>query len=406
MPLNNVFKKAMGYAVAAVAVFVFTGCSESTPPQASTSPKKTTAPVVETQATALPDHPLKGSINNTPLENLKASWENGILTLYTGEDPNFNYGTRLVIFFLLEQAANQVRDIDTTKKFQSISIHVNSRDHKELEEIINSPIRVRLESGAEKDYRVQARMHLVAGKKLDVRVDGAFEIATSGLVAKNNKVDRSHDHLDTIEYVAKEYIKSVFPDQPIHFESPQLNWMSNGKQPAASGKGELQAGGYSAKFRVDDKPLQIRKLQIAKQDGTWQVVNELAADQMHAAHALTVPVRNQPPYNFNSIAARHFEKHFYNVEGGWKKIKEPMHFPCGGGQSEGQKGYCEVAYGVYFKGDFKVNGSYQQVKCTAKTYLFIQKDGKWVIEQILPANKKFDLRKNKIIDRKGDIWGC
>jgi hypothetical protein len=396
----------MGCAVASVVVFVLAACSESTPPQASTSSKKTTTPVVETPPKVLPDHPLTGSINNIPLENIKASWENGILTLYTGEDPNFNYGTRLILFFLLKQPANQARDIDTSKKFQNISIHVNSKEHKELEEIINSPIRVRLESGAEKDFRVQARMHLVAGKKLDVRIDGAFEIATSGLVAKNNVVDRSHDHLDTIEYVAKQYIKSIYPNLVIHFESPQMNWMSSGKEPTANGKGELQAGGYSAMFRAADSPIQIKKLQIAKKDGIWQVVNTLSANQMHSAHALTVPSRNKPPYIFSSIAARHFEKHFYNVDGGWQKIKEPMHFPCGGGQREGQKGFCEVAYGRYYKGDYKINGSYQHVKCTAKTYLFVQKNGKWVIEQILPADKKFNIRKNKIIDRKGDIWGC
>lgn len=407
--MKNIFKNVTGFTMASVIVFTLAGCPESTPPQGATpssSSSKPSAPVDVVQPTSLPSHPLSGSINNIPLKHLKASWENGILTLYTGEEPNFEYGTRLIIFFLMEQPANQVVDIDTARKFQNISIHVNSKDHKELEEIINSPIRVKLKSGAEKDYRVQARMRLVAGKKLDVHIEGVFEIATSGLVAKDNIVDRSHDHLDTIDYVAREYIKSAFAEPMLHFESPQMNWMSNGKEPAANGKGEVQAAGYSAMFRVGDKPLQIRKLQLAKKDGLWQVVNELDASQMHAAHALTAPSRNKPPYIFAPIAALHFEKNYYNAEGGWQKIKEPMHFPCGGGQREGQKGYCEVAYGVYYKGKYKINGSYQHTKCTAKTYLFVQKKGEWVIEQILPADKKFDIRKNKIIDRKRDIWGC
>ena len=193
------FIKELGFTIVFIVVFSLVGCSESTPPQESTSPSKTPAPVAVKETATLPSHPLKGTINNIPLDKFKASWESGILTLYTGEDPHFEYGTRLMIFSLLEQPANQALDIDTSRKFQNISIHVKSKEHNELEEIINTPIRVKLESSAEKDYRVLARMRIVAGKKLDVRIAGAFEIATSGLVSKNNVVDRSHDNLDTIE---------------------------------------------------------------------------------------------------------------------------------------------------------------------------------------------------------------
>lgn len=230
-------------------------------------------------------------------------------------------------------------------------------------------------------------------------------MTTFGLSAKDN-VDLSHDHLDTIKYVGQGYIKSAFPGKGIHFESPKVNWFSSGKKKAANGKGEIQEGGYNAVFRVGEGPLQIRKLQLAKKNGKWQVVNELSAKQIHAAHLQAAPFRNKPPYIFKAIAARHFEKHFYTQEGGWEKIKEPLFPSCNGGDREGKKGYCEVAYGVYYKGDYKLNGSFQHTRCSVKTYLFKQKGSKWVIENVLPANKKFNRKTNEIIDRKGDIWGC
>lgn len=235
-------------------------------------------------------------------------------------------------------------------------------------------------------------------------------MTTFGLFAKDN-IDLSRDDLDTIKYVGQEYIKSAVPKstfsgKDIHFESPKVNWFSSGKKKSANGKGEIQEGGYNAVFRVGDGPLQIRKLQLAKKNGKWQVVNELSEKQIHAAHLQAAPFRNKPPYIFKAIVARHFEKHFYTQEGGWEKIKEPLFPSCRGGDREGKKGYCEVAYGIYYKGDYKINGSFQHTRCSVKTYLFKQKGGKWVIEKVLPANKKFNRKTNEIIDRKGDVWGC
>lgn len=80
-------------------------------------------------------------------------------------------------------------------------------------------------------------------------------------------------------------------------------------------------------FRVAEGPLQIRKLQLAKNNGQRQVVNELSAKQMHAAHLQAAPFRDKPPYIFKAMAARHFEKHFYSQEGGWEKVLNALSKP-------------------------------------------------------------------------------
>jgi hypothetical protein len=47
-------------------------------------------------------------------------------------------------------------------------------------------------------------------------------LATPGLVAKDGVVDLSHDHLDTIEYVARRYVETRFPEQTVTFEGKDV----------------------------------------------------------------------------------------------------------------------------------------------------------------------------------------
>jgi hypothetical protein len=356
--------------------------------------------------TSLPAQPLHGSINNIQLHNFKAKWENKILTLYTGKDPSFEYGTQLVFFNLLKTSENQNIKVDAHKNFSSISIHVNSKEHKNIKGILQKGFSIQLTSGKEKDFRVPIRIRFQASGKLNINIAGSIILATSDLVSKNNVVDRSQDNLATIQYIAEDYVRLAYPNKKINFEFRSLSWVSHSAETAAKGKGKIQAGAYSAVFRIGNGKKQIKKMQLAKTKGIWKVVNVLKENQIQVAHKLTAPFRNEPPYVFEAIAAKHFEKNFYSQEGGWKIIKEPSYLSCGGAQVGKQKGYCEVAYGIYYKGNFKINGSYQHTKCTIKTYIFENKAGQWTIEKILPANKKFKGRTNEIIERKGDIWGC
>lgn len=222
-------------------------------------------------------------------------------------------------------------------------------------------------------------------------------LASTGLMAGD---------LDETRKVGEEYVQAAYPGKTVTFETGKLNWHSNGKQKAIDGKGEVQAGGYNARFRINGGPLQLRKFQLAKENGKWRVVNELKVSQIHAAHPLAAPFKDKPRYTLKAVAARHFEKNVYNTEGGWQKLKEPGFISCGGGEKPGQLAYCEVPYGIFYRGEYKINGSFLHTKCTAKTYLFENKKGEWLVKDVLPAEKKFDRKTGKVIDRKGDIFGC
>ena len=243
----------------------------------------------------------------------------------------------------------------------------------------------------------------IAIKIIVIAVIATFN-ATS--YAKEKVIDRSSDSFETIKLVSQEYVKSEFPGQMVNFIDFSISYFVQGKEKAANGKGEIQSGGHNPEFRVGNGPIQIKKLQLAKLDDKWQVVNELTDKQIHSAHRLTAPLRDEPPWIFKKIAARHFEKHFYIQKGGWKKIKEPLNISCWGGKKKQQIGICEVGYGTYYIGKYKINDSYRQAKCSAKTYLFSNINGEWVVDKIFPSNKKVYWGTIEIKDRTRNDIRC
>lgn len=228
--------------------------------------------------------------------------------------------------------------------------------------------------------------------------------ALSGIV--NPLAWASSAELDAISQAAQKYVRAAYPGKSLTFEAAKLNWYSNGKVTALSGKGEIQPGGYNARYTVNGGPLQIKKLQMEKNGGEWKVHRELMPAQIHAAHPLAKPFLDKPRYSLKAVAAQYFEKNMYSQLGGWKKIKEPNFITCNGGESLDKMAYCEVPYGVYYKGDYMINGSYLHAKCSAVTYIFGNVNGKWVVKNTLPAEKTIDRKSDKIIQRRGSIFGC
>jgi hypothetical protein len=225
-------------------------------------------------------------------------------------------------------------------------------------------------------------------------------IATSGLISKDGVVDLGHDHVDTIAYVGEQYVLSQNPSADIKFEKPQGYMMQHGLSDSNRAKGFIQSAYYSAIYTIDGGPRKISKMQIGKQEGQWQVLSVLPEDQISAAHPLNPPRSDRPPYIYDGPAATEFESTIYASQGGWRSIKEPLSLSCGGGQREGARGFCRVAFGVY------ENESSNALKCSEVTYLFDLVDGEWKLTETLPADKKFNSRTNAVEDRSGGIWGC
>ncbi len=79
---------------------------------------------------------LGGTINGIPVEGFKGWLENGILTLYTGADPNFEFGTKLVLFFVIDEGANQDVVIDQTARYRTGHVHFASKTHDTISGVV------------------------------------------------------------------------------------------------------------------------------------------------------------------------------------------------------------------------------------------------------------------------------
>lgn len=362
------------------------GCAEEIP----------TAPT-SAKPTRLADAPaagLSGTINGVPVEGFRGFLENGsFLSIYTGDDPNFEYGTRLLLFTDLETPAGQQREFDPSMDFGAWHIHVDSKEHEGLSHMAMNGYRMQFETGEESDFTVRAKIDLELDGEFPIRLRGTVDVKTSGLVSRDGVIDLGHDHMDTIEYVAKNYLTERHGR--LEFRDPQNHMMANATDDAE----RKQEAYYAALYTDADGELKNSKLQLAKLDGAWRVVEELAPNQIRVAHPINPPHRDRPPYIYDRIAAAEFERTIYALPDAWRRIKEPSFFSCGGGQRDGSLGFCKVSYGVY------TDETLENYDCEQVTYIFEPVDGDWKMST-LPAGQAIDPRTGEIAERDDPPFGC
>ena len=345
---------------------------------------------------SIPQGELRGSINGVPVEGFRAFLDDGeFLKLYTGEEPDFEYGTRLLFFTDLEEVAGESRRITEESGFDSWHIHISSQDHDGLDEILMSGYRLDLRMGDESDFTVSATLRLVAEGEYPIQLEGTVPVKTSGIVSHQGVIDRSVDHEDLIAYLAQEHVRQEFAGRDVVFHKPQT-WMMQRGGERADRPAEAY---YIALFSVDGAAIEARKLQFAKRDEQWAVRNVLPNHAIHAAHRLNPPRRPKPPYIFEPLAAARFESTLY-ADHGWRRLKEPALFSCGGGQAEGARGYCRIAFGTYQDGDL------DSVECDQVTYLFERVDESWRLTETLDRTRSFNPRTNEIEDAPQQPIGC
>ena len=350
---------------------------------------------------SISDAPFAGTINGVPVSGFTAFLDDGtFLKIYTGEDPDFEYGTRLLVFTDLTSPENQRVRFDRDNGFQAWHVHFDSKENEHLSHMFAGELLLEFQTGTEKDYRVPASLKIVATGDFPVKLEGFLVMATSGLVSRDGVVDLSHDHKDTVAYVGQQHVMQEHASAKIEFFGPQGQLMQHELSDSMQERGFIQKGYYSALYSVEGGPTQIEKMQIGKKDGQWQVIQVLAENQISEAHPMNPLRSDSPPYIYREPAAKEFESTIYAEQGGWRKIKEPLSFSCGGGQRKGDRGFCRVPYGVY-QGE-----AMEEIKCSEVTYLFDQVAGKWHLTETLPAGKKWNFRTNTVEDRKDDIWGC
>ncbi len=344
--------------------------------------------------------PVVALIDGERVEGFKAWYENGILTLYTGRDPHFDYGHKISFWHLPhEPDGQQIRYPapegstqfgQMTYARQDLAVNSSTEWLKEFQ--------YDLKLGREADFLVKVTLVSRANGPVDLQVSGEVVAMTAGIKMTDGIVDRGFDHLDTIQWLTRSWISDRYQPKAIA-DRPDHCMMENAPKKKPS-KPRRQVAACSFLFTDETNKLAVAKLWLEKLDGQWKEVGEIEPEQLFRAHPIKPP-RDRPPYVFTSMAAQRFESKVYARQGSYMRISEPGAFSCGGGQKEGQSGWCEIQYPIYPKD--RTLGENDSPFCQVTTYVFDKNaDGEWGISKTLSTAQKFN-RKTQTVEPRDSV---
>ncbi len=341
--------------------------------------------------------PVVAHIDGERIEGFRGWYDNGILTLYTGRDPNFDYGEKISFWHLPHEPAGQrVRYPAPEGAMQAGQMTYAKHDPAvNLSTQWLKDYAYDLRIGQEKDFLVKVSLEGRAESPVRVQVSGTVGAMTTGIKMVDGVVDRSFDHLDTIQWLTRAWIEERHRPQAIA-ERPDHCMMENApKEKPSTPRRQVAACSYLYTDYSSDSA--IAKLWFEKQDGQWREVSELQPEQLFRANPIKPP-RDRPPWVLAPIAAQRFQETVYAEQGGFKRIAEPALFPCGGGQREGHAGWCEITYPVYPKD--RTLGENDAPSCQVVTYVFARDvEGQWGIAKILGTAQKFNRKTQQVTSR-------
>jgi hypothetical protein len=338
-------------------------------------------------------------IDGVSVQGFKGWFKNGILTLYTGKDPVWEYGQKISFWHLPEEADGQsieypARD-DSTRPGQMT--YAKKDPDVNISTVWLKEFKYKVRFGREKDFRVPVTIEGEAARPHTIKIRGNLEAATAGVKMNNGVIDRGFDHLDTIMWITKEWIRKNNEVKEFFNTADSCSMERAPKK--KSGKPFRRVAECSFLYLDQGGKIRIAKLWLEKVNGRWKEVESLKPEQLFKAHPIKPPYRNKPPYIFTRMAALTFEKEIYKSMGGYMRLKEPARWVCGGGQKKGQPGYCEIRYVVYQED--RTGAPAQGFDCEVVTYIFEpDQQGEWAISQTLDSDQKFNLRKQKVLPRK------
>ena len=203
-------------------------------------------------------------------------------------------------------------------------------------------------------------------------------------------IDTQYDSFDTLEHLAKEYIKT------------HNNESKPGKRFGVSylgyGKEYPQSGFVGYEVNTSAGEQSVIKIQLAKDENGWKVVNRLNANQIHQAHPVLAQVegnlRTVEGVKARKVAAQKLET-YLNEQALIENIRATS-LSCYLTQTA-HKASCRAVYGL------KVG---DKVECHNKNYLLINEEGKWKFESDILDTQKVDGNSGELVPRKPFFMTC
>lgn len=347
---------------------------------------------------AISEKPLQGSINGVKVSGFKGMITPGKkIKLFTGEDHASEFGTRLVLAPGWESPLMQSLQVSKDDSADFGVIHFESKDHTNINRQIQAGYELWMQTGDALQSQVPMKMRLTLEGDYSVQLEGTVMLEWAEGTVRQKTVNPRMDEIDSIIYLGEQAVIQEFEGKKVEFIRPDALLMQHlaGVLP-----GQLQYAYMSARFYLEGEGPFIRKMQMAKKDGMWQIHKVLPEEQILMAHPVNQPSEERNTDALAMMAGQRFEESIYKVKGGWTKVKEPVSPFCREGLVEGDITHCRIAYGMFGE---DIN---KDLSCYQVTYLFKKTDGQWQITETLPDDKMYNYKKKKIEDRTAPVSGC
>lgn len=341
-------------------------------------------------------------IEGIALAEVKGWYRYGVLSLYTGGDPYNDFG-QVVRFWSMPDAPNgqilRSPDDPNLRRGRHMTYEKHNPSVSLGSEGLEEGSHYEITLGKEEGYAVPVTINAAADKPVRLRVRGTIAAMTRGIKLIGGAVDRSFDHLDTIEYLTRAWIEKQYGATELSAVADYCMMTNAPRDPTRSNTPQVAACSFL--FRGAKGALGVGKLWLEKRDGSWLEVGAVKPDQLLRAHPIH-PARPEPPDLFEPMALERFERDVYRAAGGFRRITEPALFSCGGGQREGEMGWCEIPYDVAPKDrDLRDVTGPQFDTCQRASYLF-ERDaaGGFHITRTLGTSERFDRASQRVVPRE------
>ncbi|MCK0163792.1 hypothetical protein [Marinobacter sp. S6332] len=367
-------------------VLIATGCSDEPASTAAIEPAP--EPTSEVQSSSAPtalDQPVAGQIRDSQFIAEQAILAHGTLELRQGSEFFADLAAEIVLFD--ENPAEKTYTVPT----DGTGITPHLRLNKKLEDqstpdqqTLMSDYQLKLVFGESEALGVPFTIELTAAKN-QAELQGSGFATFGDIKVSNGKLNRRYESLDTLNLLARQYAAESYPDVTVE--------KTFGTTLHTSGNANPSTAFVGLEGRASDDHVIILKLQLLMEQNGWEVVNELAANQIHPAHpvlrSLKGNLRTVEGAKAAHVAGQRFES----------DLQQQLLVSDTRGTSircyltkTADKASCRAAANVETS-----DGR----DCQRQNYLLTNQGAEWVYESDLSPTQSVDYKSGKVIEGRG-----
>jgi hypothetical protein len=366
-------------------IVLLPGCSQQEPPQKPSSQEKANSPAL------IKDQKVVGMVRNANFDIEQAILENGTLTLRQGSEFFADVSVAIITFDHENLEEKTFSSSGNPGHFQP---HIRLGLMKEGENLPDETTLVNgydllLKFGKEEKLGIPFSIRLVAPEN-GTSIEGKSFATYNNIRVVNEAVDTQLDSFDTLEYLA---------NKTINLEGEGLVLKAKfGVSYTGYGNDYPKAGFVGYELTTGDGTELVVKIQLAKDENGWKVLNQLDPREIHQAHPVVTNIegnlRTVEGAKARHVAAQQLERYLNEEE-----LIENVRATSMGCYlaKKADKASCRGVYGLK-------NG--EETKCQNINYLLVRDGENWQVDSEILDTQKVDYSSGELVSNKPFAMHC